>query len=73
MELVCLGVLLSCVPNPLAYSKQAASCTFLSTGLLVVFSVNTNAYYERKLGFFVLQACNCVIAIKIKEKIFTKY
>ena len=54
MELVCHGVLLSCVPNPLAYSEQAASCTFLSTGFVVVFRVNTNDYYERQLGFFVL-------------------
>ena len=54
MEFVCRGVLLSCVPNPLAYSKQAASCTFLSTGLVVVFGVNTNESYERQLSFFVL-------------------
>jgi hypothetical protein len=54
MELVCCGVFLSCVPNPLAYSKQAASCAFLSTGLVVVFTVNTNASYERQLGFSAL-------------------
>jgi len=54
MELVCRGVLLSCVPNPLAFSKQAASCTFLSIGLVVVFSVNTNESYEKQLGFSVL-------------------
>jgi hypothetical protein len=51
MELVCRGELLFCVPNPLAYSKQVASCTSLSTGLVVVFCVNTNDSYERKLGF----------------------
>ena len=50
MELVCRGVLLSCVPNPLAYSKQAASYTFLSTGFVVVFSVNTNACYGRQVS-----------------------
>jgi len=40
------------VPNPPAYSKQAASCTFLSTSLVVVFSVYTNGSYERQVSLF---------------------
>jgi len=52
VEFVFRCVRLSCVPNPPAYSKQAASCTFLSTSLVVVFSVYTNGSYERQVSLF---------------------